>query len=160
MRHEPSRQPCGFLERLQNLLVFTSLEVPFAPPVDLPIYSSELFEAERNVMLHLVESAPAVLVGRGGFVALKDRPLTLHVRVQADLSFRMQFLVEHKKAQDLEEARQMIETSDRERAAFIRKISGLDWHDSRHFQLVLDTSKDGLEACAERIVEEAKRSLC
>lgn len=151
--------PCGFLDRLLNLIAVASPEVPFTPPIDLPIYSRELFEAERKVMLCLVENAPAVLVGRGGFVALKDRPATLHVRIEADPSFRAQFLVEHKKAPDLEAARRLLDASDRERAAFIHKISGLDWQDPSHFDLVLDTSKDGLEACAERIVEAAKSRL-
>jgi cytidylate kinase len=154
LRYQEERR-CGFLDRLLSLIAITSPEVPFIPPLDMPIYSRELFEVERNVMRCLVNNAPAVLVGRGGFVALKDRPATLHVRIQADLPFRMQFLVDRGKAADLESARKAIELSDRNRAAFIREVSGLDWFDPRLFDLVLDTSRDGIEACSVRLVEEA-----
>jgi hypothetical protein len=54
-------------------------------------------------------------------------------------------------------ARKAIKISDRDRAGFIRDISGLDWQDPRNFDLVLDVSLGGLEACAKQIVEEAKR---
>jgi CMP/dCMP kinase len=147
--------PCGFLEQMMSFIALGSPEAPFMPPLDLPIYSTELFEAERHVMLCLVNNASAVLVGRGGFVALKDHPATLHVRIQANQTFRMQFLVDRGKAPDLESARKTIEASDRNRAAFIREVSGLDWQDPKHFDLVLDTSLDGIDACAARIVKEA-----
>ena len=156
LRYREERR-CGFLERLLNLIAVASPEVPFTPPVELPIYSRDLFEAERKVMHCLVDNASAVLVGRGGFAALKDRPLVLNVRIQADLPFRKQFLVDRKKAQDGESALKAIEISDRNRAAFIREVTGLDWQDPKNFDLVLDTSRDGIAGCAERIVEEAGR---
>lgn len=134
-----------------------SPEVPFLPPVDLPVYSRELFEAERKVMRQLVQSAPAVLVGRGSFVALKGHPAVLNVRIQADLPFRARFLVDHGKAADEAAALKLIKTSDRNRAAFVREISGLDWQDPANFDLVLDTSQEGIAGCADRIVAEAGR---
>ncbi len=157
LRHQEER-PCGFLERLLNFIAVASPEVPFAPPLDLPIYSRELFEAERNVMLCLAKNAPAVFMGRGSFIALRDRPNTLHVRIEADLSFRIRFLLERGKMKDEASAREAIKASDRNRAAFIREISGLDWQDPRHFNLVMDTSKDGIDACAARIVKEVSGS--
>lgn len=155
LRHQEER-PYGFMEQVMNFISLASPEVPFMPPLDLPIYSHELFEVERSIMLYLVKNDSAVIVGRGGFFALKGHPATLHVSIQAELPFRTQFLVDRRKAPDLEAARQAIKTSDWGRAAFIREISGLDWQDPRHFDLMLDTSQDGIEACAARIVEEAK----
>ena len=146
-------RPSGFLEQLMNLTAFASPEVPFAPPLELPIYSRELFEAERSVMLRLLEHAPAVILGRGGFFGLKERPNTFHVSIQADLAYRVHFLLEHKIAPNEELARKAIERSDRDRSAFIRDISGLEWRDPRNFDLVLDISRDGLESCVEQIRE-------
>jgi CMP/dCMP kinase len=158
LRYQEERR-CGFLEQLLSLIAVASPEVPFLPPVDLPVYSRELFEAERRVMRQLVQNAPAVLVGRGGCIALKAHPAVLHVCIQADLPFRTRFLVEHGKATDAAAALKLIKTSDRNRAAFIREISGLDWQDPANFDLVLDASRDGIAGCADRIAEEAGRRL-
>jgi len=98
-----------------------------------------------------------VILGRGGFFALKDRSSTLHVRIQADLAYRIQFLVEHKIAPNPEAARQAIERSDQDRAAFIRDIAGLEWGDPQNFDLVLDISREGLEGCVLQIVTAAKQ---
>jgi cytidylate kinase len=150
-------RPCGFFEQVLRLTAFASPELPYCPPLDLPTYSRELFAVERSVMFRLVQRESAVLLGRGGFIALKDHPAVLHVSLQAPPEARIQHLLERGKAESLEAARRLIERSDRERAAFIRAISGLDWQDPGHFHLVLDPLQEGLEACSERIVAEAKR---
>jgi len=149
-------RPSGFLEQLLNLTAFASPEVPYTPPLELPIYSRELFEAERSVMLHLLDRAPAVIVGRGGFFALNDRPNTLHVRIQADVAYRARYLVEYGYAPHVDAAQEMVVKSDRNRSAFIREISGREWADPQNFDLVLDISRIGLEGCATQVVEAAK----
>jgi hypothetical protein len=87
---------------------------------------------------------------------LKGRGNTLHVRIDADPAFRIQSLVAQGKAPDLDAARQAILQSDRDRAALIRKISGLDWNDPRNFDLLVDMSSCGPEICAERIASAAE----
>jgi len=146
----------GFLEQLFSLMTLATPEAPYTPPLDLPVYSRDLVEVERDIMRQIVRHYPAVLVGRGGFVALKDHPLALHVQIVADMAFRTQFLVDRGKAPDLEAARRLIEESDRNRGDFIRRITGLDWNDPRPFHLVLDSSRLGLGGCVARIAEEAR----
>ena len=144
-------RPSGYLSQLMAVLTMGSLEAPCAPPLELPIYSRDLFELEKRLMLEMAAHAPSVIVGRGGFVALRGRPATLHVSLRADLAFRVALLVDRGVMPDPEAARRAIAESDRNRAAFIRDISGLDWHDPRHFDLVLDVSRTGLELCAQTI---------
>jgi cytidylate kinase len=150
-------RPSGFLDHMLNVLGFGSPEAPYTPLLEQPVYSKDLYRLEREVMLRMVAHAPSVIVGRGGFFALRHLPRALHVSLDADPEFRVRSLVERGKLPDLESARKAVERSDRERAAFIRDISGLDWHDPRHFDLVLDVSQGGLPACVERIVAEAER---
>ena len=150
---------CGFLDQLMNILSFGSPEAPYTPILELPMYSRDLYEVERGVMLRLVSQAPSVLVGRGGFVALRGRERTLHVSLGADLEFRIRRLLERGKAAGADAARAAIVASDRERAAFIRAIAGLDWRAPRNFDLVLDVSSLGLEGCAGLIAAEARRRL-
>jgi cytidylate kinase len=158
LAHLEERQ-CGFLEQMMNIIGFGSPEACYTPLLTLPIYSSELFNLERQVMLKLAARAPSVLVGRGGFCALRQRPATLHVSIRADLDFRIQHLVARGKAADPATARKAIAVSDRDRAAFIRAISGLDWQDPGNFDLVLDASGIGLEVCVERLLEEVGSRL-
>jgi cytidylate kinase len=154
---EQEERHCGFLEQLLNILGFGSPEACYTPLLELPAYSKDLYHMERQVMLKLVAHAPSVLVGRGGFCALKNRPATLHVSIRADLDFRVKYLVARGKEPNPEAARKAIAVSDQNRAAFIRAISGLDWRDPRNFDLVLNPSGPGLEACVEQIVAEAKQ---
>jgi cytidylate kinase len=148
---------CGFLEKLLNIIAIATPDAPYTPPPDLPVYSKDLFQVEQGIMRQLVESYPSVLVGRASFLVFKDQPDALHVRITADLPFRVQYLVARGKAPDADSAREAIKTSDQERADYLRKLAGVDWQDPRPFHLVLDTSRDGMEGVVDRIVEEARR---
>jgi len=149
----------GFKEWLLAILALGSPETPFMPLLDVPVYSRDLFEAQSAVMRQLVARAPSVLVGRGGFIAFKDRPGTLHVSIHADLEFRVESLVARGKAASAAAAREAIDASDRGRFGFIKAISGEDWKDPRHFGLVLDSGRLGFDGCAARIVETAQERL-
>jgi len=141
----------SFLEDLWRVLAFASPESPYVPSPERPCYGRALFEAESAIMRELVERSAAVLVGRGGFVALARRPATLHVHIQASLEFRIDRLLETRRVATAAAARKAIQVSDRDRSRFIREISGRDWLDPRNFDLVLDSSVAGLAGCEARI---------
>lgn len=148
--------PFGFFEGLLTLTAFASPEASYAPPFDMPIYSQDLFKIESEILRQLVEHESAVLVGRGGFLVLKDRPSTLHVRIQAAWPYRVHRLVETGKYPDVEAAQEAIKASDRNRSDFYRRASGIDWNDPRHFHLVLNPETAGPECCVDNIVSEAR----
>ena len=150
-------RPSGFLEQLMGLFAFGSPEAPYTPLLELPVYSRDVYEAQRKVMLQVVDHAPSVVVGRGGFVALRGRPATLHVRIHSDLEFRVRNLVTWGKAANEQAARKALALSDRNRAAFIEAISGHDWHDPAPFDLVLDLAKTGVEAAVETMVAACRQ---
>ena len=150
-------RPSGILQELYAVLAMGCPESSYLPLVEPPIYSEELFAVERKVILDMVQHAPSVIVGRGGFLALRDRAETLHLRIHSGLPFRIQSLVSRGKAADPESARAAILDSDRVRAAAVRAVSGVDLQDPKAFDLVLDVAADGAEACAKRIVVEFQR---
>jgi cytidylate kinase len=154
---EPGEPRSGtFLETLFRVAAFASPECPFSPAPERPLYDRQLFEDESIIMRELVERASAVLVGRGAFVALAQRPATLHVHIHASEAFRIQRLLDTRQAAGAAQAREAIRTSDRERSRFIREISGRDWLDPANYDLVLDSSQEGLAGCANRIVQAAR----
>ena len=142
----------GFGDWLMTVLSLGSPEAPYSPLPELPIYSRELFEVQKGVMARLVDHAPSVIVGRGGFVALQGRPGTLHVSIHASLPARVESLLRRGKAPDREAALAAIAASDRGRAAFLRAVAGVDWRDPGLFDLVLDTTEGGAPAAAARII--------
>ena len=150
---EPGEGRAGtFMEDLFRVLAFASPESPFTHSPERPLYGPELYASESVIMRELVEHSPAVLVGRGGFVALAGRPATLHVHIRASLDFRIRHLLETRRAASVEAARQAIKASDRDRSRFIRAISGREWQDPGNFDLVLDSSLEGLDGCEARIL--------
>ena len=152
-------RPCGFLDQLLSLTACASPEVPYVPVLEMPVYSADLFEEEGRIMRGLADAAPSVLVGRGGFIVLKDRPNTFHVRIQASLDHRIHDLLERGRAPDEAAAREAIQASDRNRAAFFRKVAHAEWSDSDNFHLVLDTGEASLQECARVVVREAGAKL-
>ena len=152
---QQEERPDRLWENILCLLGTGTPEAPYAPPPDLPVYSKDLFDQESQIMARILEREPAVLVGRGGFVAFQDRPATLHVHIQASPEFRMRRLVDSGRAVGLKEAQKLIHASDRDRAGFIRDISGRDWLDPANFHLVLDPSRDGFQACEQSILDRA-----
>jgi len=150
-------RPDRLWENILCLLGTGSAEAPFSPPLELPVYSQVLFRQESAIMARILEQEPAVLVGRGGFVALRGRPATLHVHVQADMEFRVRRLMETGRAGNPRDALKLAQASDRDRAGFIRDISGRDWLAPRNFHLVVDPGRDGYEACEQAILALAPK---
>jgi cytidylate kinase len=155
LEHQEERCP-GFLETLGNVLLLGCPEATYAPPAEWPVYSRDLFALQRDIMLRMAAQAPSVIVGRGGFEALRGRPATLHVSLDADPEYRARALMDRGGFPDPDAARQAVAASDRDRAAFLRDISGRDWHDPRNFDLVLDVGREGPEACVAAILERAR----
>jgi cytidylate kinase len=91
----------------------------------------------------------AVILGRGGYAALRDMADVLNVRVQAPLPLRARRLVERGQAQDVDAAQELATDRDKRRAAFVKLSYALAWDSTHDFDLVVDTAKLSAEAaCA------------
>lgn len=58
-----------------------------------------------------------------------------------------------------QEARKNIEHSDAARANYYLSVTGLDWADSGHYDLCIDSSI-GEQSCAEILLEYVKKRGC
>jgi cytidylate kinase len=104
-------------------------------------------------MKEVADRRSAVIVGRGGFYILKDRPNTIHIFVHAPLDYRIERIMKVQKIADKREAQKMIEESDHERTKFIRDMVNTDWCDARNYHLCIDSSVVGFPACVEMITK-------
>jgi cytidylate kinase len=119
--------------------------------MDPPVYSGEIFRVVSGILENTYRTTGGLILGQGGSVALKAHKDVLRVFLHAPRHWRIQHLVDRGLANDPERAYQMIQASDKGRGAFIQEISGMDWCRACNYDLCLDASSLGLEACATLI---------
>ena len=96
----------------------------------------------------------AVFIGRGGHILLRNFGCALHVRIVASRETRIQNLVE--RGFEKKSAEHAIDQSDHDRGGFMRFAFGVDWNDSKLYDLVLNVDKVGIASAAETIMNLAQ----
>ncbi|MDE2997572.1 MAG: cytidylate kinase-like family protein [Gemmatimonadota bacterium] len=99
-----------------------------------------------------------IIVGRGGQAILRDDPNTLHVRTVAPLERRIQVVMERLKPSNRKEAGELIQKSDRRRAAYLKDNYRISWDDPALYHVVVNTGRTSLESAA-RIIQRAVNAL-
>jgi cytidylate kinase-like protein len=147
-RHEERRDPMYY--RLFKAFLRGSYEGSLNAP------NMKLADAEgiRAVTEKVVPSAAAegncVIVGRGSAYYLHDRPDAFHVFVYAPFDDKVRRLQQTGKSE--QEAIQLAETVDLDRAAFIKQHFNVDWP-ARHYFHVMLNSAMGDQPVVELILE-------
>jgi cytidylate kinase len=91
-----------------------------------------------------------VIVGRGGQVILRDKPNVLHVRLIADLKARVQQLQERYNLPP-SKAEALALEHDRTSAEYITRFFHVYWDDPLLYDLVINTTRLGIERAAQLI---------
>ena len=146
----------SLIENIVQSFCFGTPETSYLSPFGRPVYNKELFVLESKIMKEVADRRSAVIVGRGGFYILKDRPNTIHIFVHAPLDYRIETIMKEQKIADEREAKKMIEESDHERTKFIRDMAGTDWCDARNYHLCIDSSIVGFPDCVKMITQLVK----
>ncbi len=121
----------------------------------LPISDDKIFDADELVELaHRVIEQKAregkcVIVGRGAPYILRARPDTFHVFIYGSRESKIRRLINLKMSE--QEATEMVDTIDRERAAFVRKYFNAEWPCRRLYHLMLN-SDHGVEHVTNMIL--------
>lgn len=109
----------------------------------LPISDDKIFDADELVELaHRVIDKKAhegncVIVGRGAPYILRARPDAFHVFVYGSREKKIERLVKLKMKE--KDAVEMVDTIDKERAAFVRKYFNAEWPCRRLYHLMLNS---------------------
>lgn len=109
----------------------------------IPI-DKELFDAETDIIERIAAERSAIFIGRCSNYILKDHPHHISVYVHAAESFRIARIKHLYKVTD-EEAKRMMQQSDKERGRYNKKYTGIHWTDLRQYDICLDSSKLGME---------------
>jgi cytidylate kinase len=135
-RHEERRDPLHY--RIFKAFLRGSYEGSQITP------QMKMADAEniRRVSEHVVREAAArgnaVIVGRGSAYYLKDQPECFHVFIYAPFEEKVRRLQQAGKSE--EEATQLVQTVDRDRADFIKQNFGIQFPARHYFHLMVNST--------------------
>lgn len=113
------------------------------------IQNPEDIAAQQAVIKELAKN-PCIIVGRGASEVLKDQPNVINIFVSANKADRLKRIAE-KEGIGLEEAAERMKKVDAERINFYEKNTGKFWGDMDNYDIIIDSSKYGIENCADVI---------
>jgi len=100
--------------------------------------SETIMKTTRRVVQHAAVEGSCVIVGRGSQHYLCARPDTLRIFLYAPTEQKVRRVMARGKTE--EEARERVDTVDRERIDFIRKYFGVEWPDLSLYHALLNTA--------------------
>lgn len=114
-----------------------------------------LWNIQCSVILQLAEQGPCVIVGRNADYILKDRPDVLHAFIHANKDFRAERIVRlYGESEKSPMAR--LNEKDKRRKVNYQHYTGRNWGQAHNYDICLDSSKVGIEACAEILIKMMK----
>jgi cytidylate kinase len=108
-----------------------------APKLNL-VDSETIVKITRRVVEHAAEKGNCVIVGRGSQQFLKTRSHTLRVFLYAPRADKMRRLLARGKSD--QEAEQLVDTVDRDRADFVQKYFHVEWPDRSIYHAMINTA--------------------
>jgi cytidylate kinase len=99
----------------------------------------------------------SVILGRGSYVVLGGLPSVLNVRLRAPFEWRVGRLMAEEGMADRARAESAVREGDKIRSSFLSSVYGTRWDSVERFDLVIDTSRLGIDRAAAWIAEAAKQ---
>lgn len=122
----------------------------------------KVFQWQSDVIRRLAEEGPCIIVGRCADEVLKDHPNMISLFITAPMAVREERIT--RLYPDIPETkyqtyRQYINQTDRLRSHYYNYHTGRDWGDITNYDLVLDSSKLGIEGTAEFLENYIRRRV-
>jgi len=109
----------------------------------------------RTVIRGLAEKGNVVIVGRAGQFILSDNDTAFHVRVVADMPFRIERVKERYTVNDTT-AKEMIKKSDHMRKHYIEQYFHKDWNDPGVYHVIINSSRLGVDDTAAVLIDTVR----
>lgn len=116
-----------------------------------------LWNIQCNVILQLADKGPCVIVGRNADYILKDRADTIHAYIFADNEYRADRIVRlYGESEKSPQAR--LAEKDKRRRNNYQHYTGRSWGQAQNYDVCLNTSTLGEEACVQILVDMYRNS--
>lgn len=124
-------------------------------PVVPPLPERTFAQATEQVIHECAEDGAAVILGRAAGIVLADDPRVLRVRMDGPVQRRIEQAMALQNI-GREVAERRMEQTDRAREAYVHHFYRRDVHDCTLYELVIDSTAIGLDACVELIALAAR----
>lgn len=150
--HEEKRDPVYY--RLLKAFMRGSFEGSLNAPRLKMVDTECVREMVKRILPEIAGAGECVIVGRGSAYYLSERPDVFHVFLYAHFQERVRRLRATGKSE--REAIELVETVDRDRAAFIKKYFDIEWPGRHRFHLMVNSGM-GDEVSTEIILDAMAR---
>lgn len=120
----------------------------------------KVFQWQADVIRRLAEQGPCIIIGRCADVVLKDHPNLISLFITAPLDVReerIKGLYPDIPKEKFQTHRQYTKQMDRLRSHYYNYYTGKNWGDVTNYDLILDSSKLGIDGTAEMLEGYIKR---
>jgi cytidylate kinase len=141
------------LERLALTTVVSEGVLPAPPstnPSTMMMTSSDYRQIIEQVVANLAGRGKCVIVGHAGQVILKNTPDVFKVLVTGSADRRLKRIAEEQGMSE-KEAHAYIKESDAQRISFFKHVYNVDWLDSSHYDLSVNTDDVDVETAASLV---------
>jgi len=150
------RRP-SLAERIADAFAYSSQEMLSAPlGAPLPPTEERILEVTHRVIDEAVARGPVVLVGRGAQAWLASREDAVHILCVAPRDACIARVVERERVTPADAAR-MVDETNRERQAYVRRNWKREWLDPSHYHLCINTAWLGIAGAVD-LVEQVVRA--
>lgn len=110
----------------------------------------------ERIALAVARHGHSIVLGRGSYIALAGTAGVLNVRIRAPFHWRVERVMREEGLDDRQRAEAAVREGDKVRSSFVSAVYGIRWDSMERFDLVVDTSKIGIDRAAGWIAEAAK----
>lgn len=119
---------------------------------DSYLSNDALFKVQSDIIRDLAEQGPCIFIGRCADYILRDNPRCINFFFTANEEDRVARMASEKNI-SAEQAAELIEKTDRRRAAYYNYYSGKAWGAAEGYDLCVNTSYLGHEGTAEMLIQ-------
>lgn len=134
-------------------LILTDKQIPTAMGLS---ENDAIFVAQSRIIRNIARQKPSVIIGRCADYILKDHPHCFRVFVQSDMDFARKRVMKEF-ALTPEEADNKIHHTNQARANHYWQYTGNKWEDAKHYDLIVNSSKLGIEGVVNIIAEAVEQ---
>jgi cytidylate kinase len=153
-----------FIERMLERLALTTVVsegVLPAPPSTNPsmmmMTSSDYRQIIEQVVVNLAERGDCVIVGHAGQVILKNTPRVFKVLVAGSVNRRAERIAAEQEISS-KDALAYIKESDHQRINFFKHVYSVDWLDSSHYDLSINTDDVDVETAVSLVLTSIEKT--
>ncbi|MCS7223775.1 MAG: cytidylate kinase-like family protein [Armatimonadetes bacterium] len=112
----------------------------------------ECLRLTQEVIRKLAKRGNVIVIGRAGALILQDASDALHIKLVADLNWRVMRIAQEQNL-TVQKAKEKILSEDKRRSKYVWQFYRKDWEDPTLYHMVLNVGKLGVKRTAQLIVD-------